>query len=530
MKASQQTEIEKKYDVAEDAAVPDLANLPGVARVGKPHTSLLTAVYFDTDRHALASRRITLRRRTGGMDAGWHVKLPPEPAEAGAGHEQRRELHAPLGQPDVVPDSLLAHVQAYVRGADLTPVAKLRTSRTTYALYGADGSHLADLADDRVEAVRLHAGVEDEKTRQRWREWELELVQGDPELFEPAAQLLAEAGARPAGHASKLARALRGASKEEAAEAGKAPAGKKAGSAPGLGRKAPAAAVAVSYLQEQLRRFLLEDAAVRLEEPEAIHDMRSVTRRLRSVLAAYRHLFLAAPVQDLRDELRWLNRLLGEPRDAEVVRSRLLEHLGGLPRGDGAEAVRDLVEDKAGSTYNAGYRLLQEALLSARYFKLLEDLEGFCRQPPVRPGGATAGRKVAAAAVDKAARQLRRAHKAAVSTGPGADRVNALHEVRKKAKQLRHVAESAAPVRGKRAMKVAKAAHRQQKHLGDYHDAVLARCLLQDLEGAGNLPEPAATALAVLRKRQEQLMDRAEVKYRKARKKSRKLLPKRGVL
>lgn len=530
MKASQQTEIEKKYDVAEDAAVPELANLPGVARVGKPHTSLLTAVYFDTDRHSLASRRITLRRRTGGMDAGWHVKLPPEPAGADAGSEQRRELHAPLGQPDVVPDSLRAHVQAFVRGADVAPVAKLKTSRTTYALYGEDGTHLADLADDRVEAVRLQAGVEDETTRQRWREWELELVQGNPDLFEPAAQLFAQAGARPAGHASKLARALRSTSDDEAADSDNAPAGRKTGSAPVFGKKAPAAAVAGSYFQEQVRRLLLEDAAVRMEEPEAIHDMRSVTRRLRSALAAYRHLFMPAPVRNLSDELRWLNRLLGGPRDAEVLRSRMREHLGELPPGEGAEAVRVLVETKAGSAYNGGYRLLQEALLSARYFQLLEDLEGFCRQPPLRSGGATTGRKAAAAAVDKASRQLHRAHKAAAGIGPGTERENALHEVRKKAKQLRHVAESAAPVRGKRAMKVAKAAHRQQKHLGDYHDAVLARDLLQDLAGAANLPEPASTALAALHDRQEQLMNKAEAKYRKARKESRKLLPKSGVL
>ena len=107
MKASEGLEVEKKYDAGDDAVVPPLHDLPGVARVGEPHTALLEAVYFDTARHILASRRITLRRRTGGSDAGWHLKLPPlESGGTSTEPQQRRELHAPLGQPGVVPDSL----------------------------------------------------------------------------------------------------------------------------------------------------------------------------------------------------------------------------------------------------------------------------------------------------------------------------------------------------------------------------------------------------------------------------------------
>ena len=84
-------ETEKKYDVDAAAALPDLAAIPGVGRVGDPHQAELEAVYFDTEDLVLASRRITLRRRSGGADAGWHVKLPPEAgAGAGAGTPPRR--------------------------------------------------------------------------------------------------------------------------------------------------------------------------------------------------------------------------------------------------------------------------------------------------------------------------------------------------------------------------------------------------------------------------------------------------------
>jgi hypothetical protein len=84
-------------------------------------------------------------------------------------------------------------------------------------------------------------------------------------------------------------------------------------------------------------------------------------------------------------------------------------------------------------------------------------------------------------------------------------------------------------VRGKRARKVAKAAHRQQRILGDFQDALIARDLLQSLEAGHALPEATAEALAALRAGQAELMDAAEAKYRKARKKSRGLLKPRVI-
>src|SRR5262249_58434349 len=82
-------ETERKYDAEAGFALPDLAGLDGVAAVTGPQTYRLRAIYFDTTDLRLAAAKITLRRRTGGTDAGWHLKLP-------AGAHSRRELHAPL--------------------------------------------------------------------------------------------------------------------------------------------------------------------------------------------------------------------------------------------------------------------------------------------------------------------------------------------------------------------------------------------------------------------------------------------------
>lgn len=545
----QGVEIEKKYDVGLDAEVPALAELPGAKRVGEPRVDTLEAVYFDTHTHVLAARGITLRRRTGGADAGWHLKLAPEPAteeapegapkgapeeakqsedvaaRAGQEPQRRREIHAPLGQPAVVPDSLMAHLMAYLRGNDVAPVVRLETRRTTYPLYGDDGVHLADLADDRVTSELLG---EPEVPARQWREWELELVHGSAGLFPAAGEILAAAGARPAQHRSKLAKALAllGGHVGPLSPTGDA---EPAAGSKSPGKKDPVSALLTAYLATQIHDILANDPGVRMEQPEALHDLRSASRRARSALAAYRRINNAATVQHLRDELKWLGQVLGTPRDADVMRDRLRSAAGGLPPGPASAAVKARLEDELTGSLDAAYRELQEALVSGRYYRLLDDLEAFRDHPPVRPEGAAPAGKAAAKVVAKAAKRLQRAAKTAKNARRGAEHETALHQVRKDAKRLRHVAESAAPVHRKRAEKIAKAAHRQQKILGEFHDSIVARDLLAKLATAPELPEDAASAFVTLHTRQVQLAADAEAKYWKARKKSRTVLQ-RGVI
>lgn len=257
MSTSEQTEIERKYDVDEEAVVPDLdgvadpPDLAGgagpvleVARVERSAPAHLRAVYHDTDDHLLLGSRMTLRRRTGGHDEGWHLKLPPSAAgSASSGQDSsgqemssemsqgtgtdhstaasasdgstrgRREVHAPLGSKDEgVPAELLARVEEQLGGRTVAPVIVLETTRTATTLLDAAGAALAELADDVVTAtVPGRDGAQ--PVVRRWREWEAELATGvdgpsGDALLDAIEERLLAAGAVPSTSRSKLARGL----------------------------------------------------------------------------------------------------------------------------------------------------------------------------------------------------------------------------------------------------------------------------------------------------------------------------------
>src|SRR5215218_5781821 len=121
---AEQLETEFTFEPGRDPVLPDLSDITGVATVTKPRVQRLEAVYFDTDDLRLMRAGVTLRRRTGGDDAGWHLKVPT------ADDTGRTEVHAPLGrstgQP---PQRLRSAATAWTRDASLVPVATVRTRR-----------------------------------------------------------------------------------------------------------------------------------------------------------------------------------------------------------------------------------------------------------------------------------------------------------------------------------------------------------------------------------------------------------------
>src|SRR5205807_4450312 len=123
---TQTRELEQKYEAEPSVTLPSLEDLPQVAAVSGPAVETLTAEYYDTDDLRLLRAGITLRRREGGDDEGWHLKLPDEHQETAS--TSRRELRVPLGRPgDPVPDELAKLVRVHTRGVPLRPVARIET-------------------------------------------------------------------------------------------------------------------------------------------------------------------------------------------------------------------------------------------------------------------------------------------------------------------------------------------------------------------------------------------------------------------
>ena len=197
---SDHLETELKFDAGPGFVIPDLSGLAGGLTVTEPETILLVASYFDTADLRLAAARVTLRRRTGGDDQGWHLKLP-------VAESSRRELHEPLGDSDTVPARFQAVTSEWTRGQPLGVVAELQTRRSVRRLAAAGGEVAAELADDLVTGrVTGASGAESEPVT--WREIEVELVSGGPDILSAAASALEAAGAERSRSGSKLARLL----------------------------------------------------------------------------------------------------------------------------------------------------------------------------------------------------------------------------------------------------------------------------------------------------------------------------------
>jgi CHAD domain-containing protein len=449
-------EVERKYDVDGGFVLPDPGDLSaaGVTTADPPVEHQLEAVYHDTEDLRLAQARITLRRRTGGPDAGWHLKLP---AKDGA----RRELHAPLGRTvRNPPKALLEPVRGILRGAPTGPVATLRNHRVVTVLRDGEGRALAEVADDTVTASS--SGPDGAAELQAWREVEVELVDGDEALLAPVGEWLVAAGASPSGSASKLARVL-----SSRLPAPPTPPRKRRKQGPAAGE------VVVAAVRAQVEALHAADVALRTDDPGAVHQLRVAGRRLRSILAAFRPVLERAATDPVRTELAWLGGELGQARDDQVA----LAHLRALVAEQPPELVLGPVAARLQQTAlrsaAEGRERALATLSSQRYLRLLDALQDLVDAPPLTPGAAEPAEPVVRAAMRKAGKRLRRQVDAA-QRADGEARELPLHEVRKAAKRVRYTAEVASTVAG-RTKRLVRITKKVQKTLGALQDTVVTR-------------------------------------------------------
>ena len=264
-------------------------------------TRVFISTYHDTPDLRLARNGVTFRHRVEDGSGLWQLKLPRDAS--------RLELEVG-GPPARPPAELTELLPAYLRGARLVPVARLRTRREVVHAEGAE------IVDDSVVVL------EGQRVSRRFREVEVELLDGDARTLRRLEKELRKAGARATGELQpKLYRALDLAGAVETRESTK---GTPPGEALGIA------------LEAEYRAVLAHDPGTRRgDDPEELHQLRVATRRLRAFLRAARKLVDEEWAKSLREEIGWLGGHLGPARDLDVMLDRFrteVADLGAEPR------------------------------------------------------------------------------------------------------------------------------------------------------------------------------------------------------
>jgi CHAD domain-containing protein len=406
------------------------------------------AAYFDTPDLRLTRAGASLRYRS---DDGWTVKLPVEHQHGDA--LQRSELHVD-GAPGTPPAAALDLVRAFARGAPLAVVSRLRTLRRRVDLFDENGDRIGEVDDDEVSVL------DGRRVGARFRQVEVEVLDNAPDdLQARVVARLRDAGAGDPDPVPKVVRAL----------------GPRALEAPDveaheLGAGATAGDIVRSAIANAVLRLVAHDAGVRLgDDPEAVHQARVATRRLRSDLRTFRDFLEPEWNAALREELQWLGSELGTVRDGDVLVERLHAHARQLPDTEHL-AVERVIARRTAERDDA-HRALLDAYRSPRYVELLERLVMAAREPMFTEAASAPAEASLPQVVRGPWRHLRNAVDALDEHPPD----EALHDVRKRAKRCRYAAEAVAPVIGKRARDFARAVAGVQEVLGEHQDAVVAR-------------------------------------------------------
>lgn len=528
-------EVEAKFSVSESLPTPAITELPGVAAVGETRSESLSAIYYDTEDLRLTRAKVTLRRRTGGHDDGWHIKLPSTLGRT----EIRMELGEPVDGAYTVPQELLTHVRSIIRNHPVEPIAQVDNQRTEQVLVDAEGNPRAEFCDDNVTAWSLLPGGE----QTSWREWEVELsgeLPGTEEgtaFIRTATRQFITAGARVSSSPSKLASALGNSINNAPLPPSMI--------TPDVEEKSPAAAV-VKALAANRDKLVQYDPKVRADEWDSVHQMRVATRELRSHMETFHGIIGGPEIARIEDELKLLASILGVARDAEVVEERWQSLLAAEDSDTLDDATREHIANDMGREYSRAHRKVVAALDSDRYLELLDSLDSLLANPPVEtpeaefpeaipadvepaeeplsPAEAEADAveveseevsepaplskkeekaaakqaaknaakemdQVMAAHLAKAYEKLLKRHKKAVKNWDNEEltlheREEYYHDMRKAAKKLRYAAEAAGSATKLKTKGLYSACKDMQSVLGDFQDSVTSRDKLLHLAQA----------------------------------------------
>ncbi|HEY5251815.1 MAG TPA: CYTH and CHAD domain-containing protein [Acidimicrobiales bacterium] len=462
-------EREVKLDSDSSFQMPDLRGV--VARVVQKPAQELRTAYFDTPDLRLWGRGVSFRHRLGEERGSgtWTIKLPSQVgSKDGPGATLDRTEMSWSGDRDVMPPQAISLLRGIVRGAALSQVTELMTTRRRLVLHDVGETACVELDDDTVAVVGGPGhGM-------RFRQVEVELGSGGRSILAAVVRQLRKAGAELSAE-PKLAKALR------------CPAGPGPVRARTLKHRDRLRAVVEASIADALGCLLDHDYRLRADPPDppphSVHQARVATRRLRSDLKTFRFVLDPVWLDQTRAELKWLGEVFGNVRDPDV----LAGHLSDDGQGDDDGPVHDVggVELRAQLAIERRTALgeLSTVLSSRRYFDLLDRLQSAAHRAPFAsaltrdPDGETRAAEVLPALVGRQWKVLRRRVRRAGDSPSD----HQLHQIRIGAKQLRYAAELAEPVMGPKAGRTARAAENLQTILGEHHDAVTAEQWLRQV-------------------------------------------------
>ncbi|MFN8184194.1 MAG: CYTH and CHAD domain-containing protein [Candidatus Nanopelagicales bacterium] len=453
--------------------LPDLSVTTAVVtRTKRQATRTITAVYHDTDDLRLARWGVTLLRREGGADAGWHLSLPVDGMD---GQPEQVRLPLSAGAAGEVPRELADLVLAFARNAPLVVVATLRLERTPYSLTGADGRVFGQVVDDTVSVL------DGEHVAARFREIEVEpRVAGAP--LAPVVGALMTAGAVPGTTGRTMA--VLGPVIQEPPDVPEPQI---------VGPEDPAGAAVTAHLRRHARAFLLQDVRVRRDLPDSVHQMRVAARRLRSGLKVFEPMLDVEWAEALRTELGWIAGELGVSRDTEVLQARIDLHADEVGE-DFAGLIRAVVDPALSGQWHDARDHALGAMVSDRYRAFLDQLVDAARAPRLNAGAQAPAEEVLPALVDKAWNKLAKEVKHLRLDGPSDD----WHEARIRAKKARYAAEAVAPVMGDHVKRFAKALAGVTEVLGEHQDAWVAQQTLKSLAAGPGIDGLSGFSLGLL--------------------------------
>lgn len=516
-------EVERKYELPDGAKTRiDWGVLEGYTVVDAAVEHRLEAVYYDSADMALHRHHVALRRRRGGADDGWHVKL----------HEKngRYETQFPLlpEAPERMPDGVRHLLEGLTGARPLHPIATVRTTRRVLDITtGVTGAPVAEIAIDDVEAVDQLTG-----TARGWSEWEVELTDGTAaeehqhRIFTAVEHALFAAGGRPSTSRSKITRALgaedepedlagstEGKPGQEPENGSENPSGRTAGqkTKPETGKKAgpqvTGAQVLATVLGQLAEQLVLWDLKVRLDARDAVHQMRVTSRSMRSLLKAASPFLDGQTAQEMDVRLRELARALSGARDAEVTAELLptrVQSLDGQVDPAAAQVLQHTAEQQAA----AAAATVRGQLSNPAHLRLLADVQAFAADPPLTEQCQhLSARKMADKLLRRALRKVVRvgthgvaAEDSGTETGPE-QRLEHLHEVRKAIKRVRYVNATLKRAGFEPGTVVAHAAADAKKHqdvLGEIMDAGVVAEWLQRTAASSQGSEMDRYALGLL--------------------------------